>query len=178
MIYVFLADGFEECEALIPVDILLRAGFNVKTVGVTGKNVKGSHGIEIVTDITADEATTDNLECIILPGGMPGTLNLEKSKTVGEFIDYSVNNDILISAICAAPSILGHKGLLVNKKATCYDGFEKELTGAECTQNAVETDGNIITACGVGAAFEFGFAVLSKLKGGLFTEKIKKQMKY
>ena len=178
MIYVFLADGFEECEALIPIDILLRAGFNVKTVGVTSKNVKSSHGIEITADITEKEVTTDNLECIILPGGMPGTINLEKSKMVQDIVHYAFSKDIIIAAICAAPSILGHKGLLKNKNATCYDGFEQTLIDANFTGKSVEIADNIITACGVGAAFPFGFAVLSKLKGENFTDKIKKQMKY
>lgn len=178
MIYVFLADGFEECEALVPTDILLRAGFELKTVGVTGKNVKGSHSIEVVCDLTDKEITTDNLEAIILPGGMPGTLNLEKSNTVQKFIDYAYNNNLIIGAICAAPSILGHKGILKGKNATCFTGFEKDLIGAKVTGEPVEVSGNIITAYGAGAAFPFGFELLSKLTDEKTSENMKKQMRY
>lgn len=165
MVYVFLADGFEECEALVPVDILRRGGIEVKTVGVGSKTVKGSHGITVVCDITAEEAAKENLEAVILPGGMPGTLNLEKSGTVQSFLDYSAENSLFIAAICAAPSVLGHKGFLRGKKATCFPGFESALEGAEFCDVPCVRDGRIITACGAGAAFEFGFKVLEALTG-------------
>ena len=152
--YVFLADGFEECEALVPADILRRGGIDLKTVGVTGKTVTGAHGIPVICDITADEAVKEDLSAVILPGGMPGTLNLKKSRAVQEFIDFAAEKGLIIGAICAAPSILGAKGLLKNKKATCFTGFEKELTGASVTDTPVVKDGNIITAYGAGAAFE------------------------
>lgn len=179
MIYVFLADGFEELEALAPVDILRRGGLNVKTVGVGGKTVCGAHKIPVVCDITEGEAATDGLEGIILPGGMPGTLNLEKSKCVQRFIDFAAKNGLYIGAICAAPSILGHRGLLKGKKATCFPGFEKDLDGSEFTDLPVVTDGKITTACGAGAAFDFGFRLLSELtdnKEG--ADALKKSMKY
>lgn len=178
MIYVFLAEGFEECEALAPVDILRRAGLTVKTVGVGGKTVTGAHGIPVVCDITDTETVTENLTAVILPGGMPGTLNLEKSETVQNFIDYAHENDLVIGAICAAPSILGHKGLLENKKATCFTGFEKDLIGATVCDCPVITDGNIITAYGAGAAMEFGFTIVSALSGTQKAESLKKQMRY
>lgn len=179
MIYVFLADGFEELEALAPVDILRRGGLEVKTVGVNGKTAAGAHKIPVVCDITAEEAVTDGLEAIILPGGMPGTLNLEKSKYVGLFIDFAYNNGLYIGAICAAPSILGHKGLLKGKKATCFPGFEKDLDGAEFSDTPVVTDGKITTAYGAGAAFDFGFRLLSELTGDKAgTDALKKSMKY
>lgn len=179
MIYVFLADGFEECEALAPVDILRRGGYEVKTVGVGGRTVIGSHKIPVVCDITEDEAKTDGLEAIILPGGMPGTLNLEKSERVQGFIDYAAEKGLVIGAICAAPSVLGHKGLLKGKKATCFPGFEKELLGAEFLDEPVVTDGKITTACGAGAAFDFGFRLLSELDGGTKSaDALKKSMKY
>ena len=120
MVYVFLADGCEEIEALCPVDVLRRAGIEVKTVGVTGNTVTGSHNIEIKADIAISDAVFENLEGIILPGGMPGTLNLEKDETVQKFIDFADKNNLLIGAICAAPSILGHKGILRDK-----NDFEK-----------------------------------------------------
>ena len=132
MIYVFLANGFEEVEALAPVDMLRRAKQEVTTVGVTGKIVTGSHHIPVTADITAEELQIGgDMDMIVLPGGMPGTLNEEASPVVQAVIDYCVANDRWIGAICAAPSILGHKGVLNGKTATCYTGFEKELTGAE-----------------------------------------------
>lgn len=179
MIYVFLADGFEELEALAPVDILRRGGLNVKTVGVGGKTVCGAHKIPVVCDITEEETVTDGLEGIILPGGMPGTLNLEKSECVQRFIDFAAKNGLYIGAICAAPSILGHRGLLKGKKATCFPGFEKDLDSSEFTDLPVVTDGKITTACGAGAAFDFGFRLLSELtdnKEG--ADALKKSMKY
>lgn len=178
MIYVFLADGFEECEALVPIDILRRANISVKTVGVGSKNITGSHGITVACDFTENEAVKEDLNGIILPGGMPGTLNLEKSDTVQSFIDYSANNNLLIGAICAAPSILGHKGLLKGKKATCFTGFEKALIGAEVSDTPVVRDENIVTAYGAGAAFPFGFALLEALTDKVTAEALKKQMRY
>ena len=178
MFYVFLANGFEECEALAPVDILRRADIAVKTVGVGGKTIIGSHGISVNCDTDNLNLTTDGLEGIILPGGMPGTLNLEKDDTVQKFIDYSACNNLLICAICAAPSILGHKNLLNGKTATCFPGFEKELLGATLSPDPVVRDGNIITAHGAGAAFDFGFEILSSVKGKDFSDNLRKQMKY
>ena len=179
MIYLFLADGFEECEALAPLDILRRAGIEVKTVGIGKKYVTGSHGIEVTADISENEVSLDNnLIGIILPGGMPGTLNLENNMTVQKAIDFAAEKGLLISAICAAPSILGHKGLLKNKKATCFNGFENDLEGAVVTEFPVVNDGNIITAYGAGAAFDFGFEILAYIKNSDTAETLKKQMRY
>lgn len=178
MFYIFLADGFEECEAIAPIDILRRAEIEVLTVGIGSEAVTGSHGITVQCDIEESEAVFDNLEGIILPGGMPGTLNLENNKTVQRFIDYSAQNNLLIAAICAAPSILGHKNLLNGKKATCFTGFEKELLGACVSSEPVVCDRNIITAYGAGAAFDFGFKILSAIKGNDIAEALKKQMRY
>ena len=120
MYYVFLAEGFEEVEALAPIDIMRRADIEVYTVGVGHKTVTGSHGIPVVADVIDCEIGPDSdCEGIILPGGMPGTLNLEKADTVQKFIDYCAENGKLLAAICAAPSVLGHKGLLNGKKAVC-----------------------------------------------------------
>lgn len=160
MIYVFLAKGFEELEALTPVDVLRRAGIEVKTVGVTGKRVTGSHGISVNCDITINDAVFYDLDGIILPGGMPGTTNLEENDTVHKFIDYAVQNNKIIGAICAAPMILGHKGLLRGKNAVCYTGFEKELTGAHILDRPAVRDENIVTGWGAGGAFEFALLYL------------------
>lgn len=179
MVYIFLSDGFEELEALAPVDILRRGGLEVKTVGVGAKTVCGAHKIQVVCDISEEEAITDGLEAIILPGGMPGTLNLEKSGCLQKFIDFAAENGLYIGAICAAPSILGHKGLLKGKKATCFPGFEKDLYGAEFCDIPVVTDGKITTAFGAGAAFDFAFRLLSEITGDKNSaDALKKSMKY
>jgi len=180
MIYVFLADGFEECEALVPIDILRRAGLEVITVGIGSDVIKGSHGIKVTCDTTDNKIhdSTEFLEAVILPGGMPGTVNLEKSETVQKNLKLAFDNNILIGAICAAPSILGHNGMLKGKKATCFTGFEAELTGAIISNLPVVTDGNVITAYGAGAAFPFGFALLEALKGPDKAKELKAQMRY
>lgn len=166
MIYVFLANGFEEVEALAPVDMLRRAKQEVTTVGVTGKIVTGSHHIPMTADITAEELQIGgDMDMIVLPGGMPGTLNEEASPVVQAAIDYCVANDRWIGAICAAPSILGHKGVLNGKTATCYTGFEKELTGAEIGSDGVIRDGKIITARGAGVAVDFGLELVGAVCG-------------
>lgn len=178
MIYIFLSQGFEECEALAPLDILRRAEIEVKTVGVGGKTIVGAHNIPVVCDLCDKDISFDGLEGIILPGGMPGTLNLEKSETVQKYIDFAASNNLLICAICAAPIILGHKGLLNGKNATCFTGFEDQLQGASVQNIPVVKDGNIITAYGAGAAFDFGFCILSHLKGEKTAEAMKKSMRY
>lgn len=162
MFYVFLADGFEELEALAPVDMMRRAKLEVKTVGVTGSEVTGSHSITVKADILLDEVKPEEIEGVILPGGMPGTLNLEKSQGVIDAVKYAYENEKIVAAICAAPSILGHLGYLEGRKATCFPSFETELKGAEYTAAHTETDGNVITAKGAGCAVEFGHAIISK----------------
>ena len=173
MIYVFLAQGFEETEAIAPIDILRRCGKEVITVGIGDNIIKGSHGIAVVTD-TEDKLVELNsdLEMIVLPGGMPGTINLEASETVQRAIDYCTANDLYIGAICAAPSILGHKGLLKGKKATCYTGFEQELTGAEVSDEPAVIDGKIITARGAGVAVDFGLKLVEALVSKEKSEKM------
>lgn len=179
MVYVFLAKGFEELEALAPVDVLRRAGVEVKTVGVTGKRVSGSHGISVNCDITIAEATFDELEGIILPGGLPGTTNLEADETVQRFIDYCAENGKVIGAICAAPMILGHKGLLRGKSAVCYTGFEKELTGARMLDRPAVRDGNIVTGWGAGGAMEFALLYLEVIsESEELSKKIARNMRF
>lgn len=162
MFYVFLADGFEELEALAPVDMMRRAKLEIKTVGVTGSEVTGSHSITVKADILLDEVKPEEIEGVILPGGIPGTLNLEKSQGVIDAVKYAYENEKIVAAICAAPSILGHLGYLEGRKATCFPSFETELKGAEYTAAHTETDGNVITAKGAGCAVEFGHAIISK----------------
>ncbi len=174
MIYVFLANGFEEIEALAVVDVLRRAELDVTTVGVGGDAVIGSHQIAVAADINEKSIVLDDrVEAIVLPGGMPGTLNLERSANVQNAIDWAVENNKLVCAICAAPSILGHKNLLNGKKATCFPGFEEELFGAEVVKEYVVKDGNIITAKGMGSAVEFGLKIAEILTNPLEAKKIR-----
>lgn len=166
MIYLFLADGFEEIEALTPVDMLRRAGADIKTVAVKGKSAVGSHNIEVACDLSIDEIKLDNeLEAVILPGGMPGTLNLEKSDKVIKAVAFCVNNNKVIAAICAAPSIFGHLGILKGREAICFPGFEKDLIGAKISEKTVCIDGNIITAKSMGYAVDFAESLIYKLVG-------------
>lgn len=174
MIYVFLAPGFEEIEALAVVDVLRRAELDVLTVGVGEDFVVGSHQIPVACDISEKNLVLDErVEAIVLPGGMPGTLNLEKSKNVQKAIDWAKENNKLICAICAAPSILGHKGLLDGKNATCFPGFEEELFGANVSKDFVVRDGNIITAKGMGSAIEFGLQIAEILTSKENAQKIR-----
>ena len=164
MIYMFLAEGFEEVEALAPLDLIRRAGLEIKTVGVGSKTVVGSHGIPVVADITENEFFDNAPDMVILPGGMPGTKNLDASKVVHKAIADAVKNDAYVCAICAAPMILGKLGLLRGKDAVCYPGFEEYLDGAILPDKKVVRDGKVITAKGMGAAIEFGLAIVSALK--------------
>ena len=166
MVYLFLADGFEEVEALTPLDLLRRAGAEVKTVGVTGKLVTGSHNITVTADIRAEEMVLDrDLEMIILPGGMPGTTNLDASGAVHEALRYAAERGITIGAICAAPMIIGKLGYLSGRSAVCYPGFEKYLIGANISAKSVVVDENYITAKGMGVAAQFGLALVHALYG-------------
>lgn len=178
MVYVFLADGFEEIEALAPVDILRRGGIDVKTVGIGSKKITGSHGITVTCDLAEDKIKLADIEAIVLPGGMPGTVNLEKSSTVDNAIEYAYKNEKIIGAICAAPSIIGKKGILNGKSATCFPGFEQYLNGSHVLDLPVVRDGKIITSCGAGAALEFGFSLLEALKDKATANSLRRSMKY
>lgn len=178
MIYVFLAEGFEEIEALTPVDLLRRAEEEVVLVGVGDRFITGAHNITVVCDAADYEvAPSADMQAIVLPGGMPGTLNLEHSETVQSFIRFANEHNILICAICAAPSVLGHLGLLNGKTATCFPGFEAELTGAKLTDAPVCRDGQIITAEGMGAATEFGLEIAAALHGKAEAEHLRKTIR-
>lgn len=173
MIYVFLADGFEETEAIAPIDMLRRAKQDVRTVGVGTSTPTSSHGLKVAADITEADVKLDNgLQLIVLPGGMPGTLNLEASKTVQSAIAYCVENHIPVGAICAAPSILGKLGHLSGRKAVCFPGFEQYLSGADVQNKLCVTDGQFTTACGAGAAIAFGLELVKVLCGAEKSEEI------
>lgn len=177
MIYVFLANGFEEMEALAPIDCLRRAGKQVTIVAVGGAAIRSSHGVNIIPDLTEQEIRLDDgVEMIVLPGGMPGTLNLENSEQVQRAIAYCTAHDKWIAAICAAPSILGHLGLLEGKKATCFEGFEAQLKGADVTGEPVCVDGKIVTARGAGVALQFGLKLTELLCGDAAYKKLHDSM--
>ncbi len=175
MIYMFLADGFEEVEALCPLDILRRAGLEVTTVGVGGKDmIAGAHGITVQADIPDVMYRDSEPEMIILPGGMPGSTNLDESKTVDAALRVAAKKGAYLCAICAAPLVLGKRGYLEGKSAVCYPGFEEYLKGATVSETeTVVRDGRIITAKGMGAAFEFGLELVRALKDNETAEKIK-----
>lgn len=165
-IAVFFGTGYEEIEALTVVDILRRAGETVEMVSVTDeKSVTSSHNVTVEMDKTLAAVDFDSVDVLVLPGGMPGTKNLEACEALMAQVDEFVAKGKIVAAICAAPSILGHRGHLKGKKACSYPSMESHLEGAEVLQEAAVTDGNIITGRGMGAAIAFGLAILEKLQG-------------
>lgn len=165
MVYFFLADGFEEIEALCPVDLCRRVGIDALTVSITdSREVTGSHGITVQADLTAKDALGD-FDMIVLPGGMPGTVNLDASPLVQGAIDAALAKDKYIAAICAAPMVLGKRGILAGKNAICFPGFEQYLTGATVSEKRVVLDGKILTAAGMGVSHDFGLAIVEIFKG-------------
>lgn len=166
MLYMFLAEGFEETEAIGCLDVLRRAGVPVRTVSVSGGAVCGSHNVLMLTDIEKKDIDFEYMDGIILPGGMPGTLHLQGDKTVREAIKLCMEKKLLMAAICAAPMVLGEAGALVGKKAVCYPGFEEHLKGAVVVDSPCVTDENVITAKGAGASMLFGAAIVDHFKQG------------
>jgi 4-methyl-5(b-hydroxyethyl)-thiazole monophosphate biosynthesis len=157
---IFMADGCEEIEGLTVVDIVRRAGFEILTISIMGKpEVTGSHNITFQTDAVSSEVNYDELDGIVLPGGMPGTLKLGEDETVNQVIKKFASEDKLVAAICAAPSVLGAAGILNERKATAHPGFEEKLTGAEVVYENVAVDGNVITSRGMGTAIDFALAI-------------------
>ena len=167
MVYILLADGFEEAEALVPADLLRRAGAEVKLVGVTGQVVTGAHGIAVVSDLTVEQAQAEGMELLVIPGGLPGVTNVAASAKAMELVEAASESDCYLAAICAAPSIvLGPVGILNGRKATCYPGMETGMTGAQAQKGqSVVVDGDVITGEGPGAAFDFGLKLVEVLKG-------------
>lgn len=166
MVVILLADGFEEIEALTPVDMLRRSGIEVKTVGLNGKIVVGSHGIAVVADILPNEVELDKVELAIFPGGMPGSLNLDKHPFTDKVIAAVLEKGGRLAAICAAPLVLGRRGLLSGRSATCFPGFEGELIGANVTGEEFVTDGNITTGRGMDVSLPFAKELVSLMTDG------------
>lgn len=177
MTYLFLANGFEELEAFTPIDLLRRANVPVKTVGVGGKQIMGAHQIPVIADVEESEISLSDLDMVILPGGLPGTPNLEKSQIVKDAVMAAYEKGAYVAAICAAPSILGHMGLLKGRRATVSDGFVSEITGAEYTGELVTMDGKIITGRGPMASVAFALQLVDLLADKDAAEKLRNLMR-
>lgn len=166
MLYMFLAEGFEETEAIGALDVIRRANIPIKTVSIGEPLVTGSHGISVKADILKRELSFEDMEGIILPGGLPGTTNLKNDSEVQKAIKYCHKNGLLLAAICAAPMVLGELGVLDGKNATCYPGYEDTLKGATPTGEAATSDGNTVCGKGAGASMLFGAKIVDYFKPG------------
>lgn len=176
---VFFGTGYEEIEALTVVDILRRAGVETSMVSVTGeRNVTGSHSISVAMDAVLSEVDFGSLDVIVLPGGMPGTTNLEACEALMAQVDAFMEENKIVAAICAAPSILGHRGHLQGRRACSFPNFESHLEGAEVMEEPAVIDGNVVTGRGMGAAVPFALAVLEKLQGKETAEKMAENIMY
>ena len=163
---VFLAEGFEEVEAIAPIDIFRRAGIEVYSVSITNqKNVASARGITVIADKLFAETDFSDADLLFLPGGMPGTKNLDEHDGLKQLIDKQLEFGKRVAAICAAPSILGKMGLLEGKEATCYPGFENQLQGAILSDSKIVKSGLITTAKGAGVAIQFALSIVGELKG-------------
>ncbi len=182
---IFLANGFEEIEALTVVDLCRRAGIEITMAAVTkdicmGEDVcvTGSHGISVKADIVLSEVKFEEMDMLVLPGGMPGTKNLEANEMLMEKLDAFYKAGKCVAAICAAPSIFGHRGYLTGRNACCYPGNEGELAGAVVTENAVEADGHVITSRGLGTAIPFALAIVEHFCGKARADELAKAIVY
>ena len=176
---IFLADGFEEIEALTVVDLLRRAGIEITTASIMGrKSVEGSHKITVEADALLEDLDFDSFDMLILPGGMPGTTNLDNCAPLKAQIQKFADAGKLLAAICAAPTVYGGMGLLKGKKATCYPGREGDLTGAEVQTTEVVKDGNFITSRGMGTAIPFGLAIIEQFQGEKAAKDMAKKIVY
>ena len=179
MVYILLAPGFEEAEALVPVDMLRRAGIETALVSLTGEPVPGSHSITVTADTTLDKLDLSQADMVVLPGGGPGYKNLGKEPKVEQLVREAVQRDIWVAAICAAPTLLGKWGLLEGKEAVCFPGMEDGLTGAQARMDQrFVVDGKIITGRAAGSAFDFGLALVEALKGKDAAETVRHAIHY
>ncbi len=177
MVHVYLADGFEPIEGLCPVDLMRRAGIEVVTISINETTtVKAAHGITVIADTTVSELDGTIPELVMLPGGMPGTLNLGACRAVTDAVMAAWKAGAFVAAICAAPSVLGSLGLTAGREAICYPGFEDKLEGARLSEHSVVRDGKLITAIAMGASVEFGLALIEALRGKALADKIKESV--
>lgn len=166
MIYLFLATGFEDIEALAPLDIIRRAGLDITTVSITGeKIVYSAHGVGVVADALLADVDLNGADMLVLPGGLPGSTNLDECEPLRQAILKHHAEGKPLAAICAAPMVYGHMGILEGVKATCYPGVQGQLKGAEYTGEIVTKDGQFITGRGPGAAMAFGYAIAEHFLG-------------
>ena len=166
MVYMLLGTGFEETEAIAPLDLLRRAGVQILTVGINGKTVCGGHGIGIETDITLEELDLTNLEMVIIPGGLGGVASVRASKEAMAALAFAWENDKYVAAICAGPTVLADLHITDGKNATCYPGCESGMGNAIVAENAAAVrDGKLITGTSAGCAVKFGLELISALKG-------------
>ena len=178
-VYVFLADGFETVEALAPVDVMRRAGLDVTTVSIMGrKDVVSAQNVTVVADDVFENVDFASADALVLPGGGVGTENLSAHEPLRALLVDVCARGLLVAAICAAPMVFGRIGILKGKRATCYPGCEGDLFNAEYTAATVEQDGNVITACGPGASFDFGFAIVEKFCGVSVVDTLRSQMQF
>jgi len=165
-VFIFLAEGFEETEAVAAMDIMLRGGLDVTSVSITGNLlVTGAHGITVKADALFEKADISSGDMLVLPGGMPGASNLNAHSGVKSALKQFAASGKKIAAICAAPLVLGGLDLLQGKRATAYPGYESTLKGATCMNSPSVKDGNIITGRGPGFSFQFGLAIVEELQG-------------
>lgn len=177
MVYMLLGTGFEETEAIAPLDLLRRAGVEVMTVGVTGKTVFGGHNIGIEADITIDQMDLTALEMIILPGGLGGVASARASKAAMDALEFAWQNQKFVAAICAGPTVLADLGITDGKNATCYPGCESDMGSANMISDAAcVRDGKLITGTSAGCAIPFGLALVEALKGKEAAEAVARQI--
>jgi len=176
MVYVMLGTGFEEIEALAPVDLMRRAGIDVLTVGINGKIVSGGRGIGVQADITIDEMDLTDLEMIVLPGGLGGVASIRASEPTLDAVRFAYENDRFVAAICAGPTVLADLGITDGKHATCFPGQVGNMKNAILEEKAFVRDGKVITGASAGCAVEFGLALIDALRGPEASEQIRKQI--
>ena len=177
-VVLFLADGFEEVEALTSVDLLRRAGIDLKTMAIQDLAVQGAHGIEVKADLLFDPEYIKTCDAMILPGGMPGTKNLQEHKGLEkELLEFAKEKKI-IAAICAAPMVMGRLGLLKGRKACCHPGYEENLLGAQLEDGLVSVDENYVTSRGVGTAIAFALRLIEILKDKETADQVKESIVY
>ena len=177
MVYMLLGTGFEETEAIAPLDLLRRAGVKILTVGINGKTVYGGHGIGIEADISLAEMDLSSLEMIILPGGLGGVSSVRASREAMEALQFAWENGKYVAAICAGPTVLADLGITNGKNATCYPGCESGMGSAIVAENAAcVRDGNLITGTSAGCAIPFGLMLIEALKGKQAADAIAEQI--
>ena len=177
MVYVLLGTGFEETEAIAPIDLMRRAGIEVLTVGINGKIVYGGHGIGVETDITLGEMDLTKLEMIVLPGGLGGVASIRASKEAMDAISFAYKKDRYVAAICAGPTVLADLHITDGRNATCYPGCEDAMGSANMAACAAAvTDGKVITGTSAGCAVPFGLALITALKGKAVADTVAQQI--